>query len=121
MIKKLLVFLIFSSVFLFGQNFNCKHYAHINHDTGIKKTYTKSESMNMPPFNFIMNSNKIYVDLPSGNKEIFILKDVVNGERIFFSQNNYYLRQPSKYPDVWYWDMRLQGQLQTAILICKKN
>lgn len=119
MIKYLFIFLIFSSVFLFGQNFTCKHYAHINHNTGIKKIYTESESASMPPFSFSLNSNTIYVDLPSGNKEIFILKDVVDGVRRFFSQNNHYLRQPTEYPDVWYWDMRLQGQLQTVMLICK--
>ena len=119
MIKYLFISLIFSSVFVFGQDFTCTHYAHINHDTNTKNIYTKSESMNMPQFNFSLITNKIYLDLATGNKELFIFKDVINGERIFFSQNNYFLSQPSKYPDVWYLDMRLQSQLQTRVLICK--
>lgn len=116
---RIIYLFIFSIMILNAKQLNCVHYAHFNHSTGTKHFYNKQEQSNMPPFVMNVSTNVIYVDLPSGNKEQFNLKDIKSGEKQYFSKNNYYLRQPPQNPDVWYWDMRLNGQLQSVMLICK--
>jgi len=118
MFKILLFILVFVST-SYGKNLSCYRQTHYNHATGVQKDYTRAESNMFPPFEFSVSPSVIYFDLPSGNKERFDFQKVVKGERLYFSQNNFYLRHNLKYKEVWYWDLKTNGEQQTVILICQ--
>jgi len=118
--KNILFFLIIFSSLLVGKDYQCYRYAHYNHVTGKQHIFTKSESNQFPPFNFTLSSNTILVDLPSGNKEKFIYQYIKDGQKIYFSKNNHILRYKIKQGDsIWSWDLNLNGQMQSFVLICK--
>ena len=120
--------IIFSS--LSAQDFSCNYYAYINHASGEKKLFTKSELDNAQPFNFTLDSNTLLVDLPSGNKEKFVFKDIKGGQKRYFSHNNIFLRTltSSTTGDIlvnkrgdtmWFMDTNFNGKLMTTVFICR--
>ena len=115
---KILFFISLMNSFIYSEVLSCAHFMYFNHTTGVQKKYTKEESMKMPLFVFSVSSEVIYVDLPSGNKERFDFKDIINKDIRYFSKNNYYLRNSQEHKEIWWWDMRLNGELQSIMLFC---
>ncbi len=112
----------------YANTLTCKQVAVVYAETGGMYVYSKQEQKEYPLLRIKVSSNTVWLDMPSGRKSKFNLKDIRNGERRYFSQENAYLRKPkvsprvfcesNSYCNLWYFDLNVNGKLQSTVLNC---
>ena len=127
--KIFLALLLTLSPYIYAKNLNCERVAVLYSQTGQMHIYTKKEKKEFYPLKIKVSQKIVWLDMPSGRQSRFDLKDIINGEKRYFSKDNAYLRKPKQNPEVfcksrkhcnlWYFDLNINGSLQSTVLNCE--
>lgn len=117
-------FILFIAIFttiLQAENFNnCSLMGEVNRTLGIKTMYSKMEIRDMPKIKLKVSSNVIYMNMDGiKSTEVFNYTEVKYNTRMYFSKNSMYLRRMLDNRNSFLWDLKLNNQQITKVIMCK--
>lgn len=112
--------LLLITTVMFAKTLQCKNVGLVYVESQKVKLYT-DEEINLAP-KFVINdySNKLMVDLPSGNEEVYELKRTINNTAQFYSLNsNTWIHKDLKRLGIYLLDTKIKGVRYNHILDCE--
>lgn len=105
---------------MFAKTLQCKNVGIVYVESQQINLYTDEEINRAPKFVLNDYSNKLIVDLPSGNEDVYELRHTINNKAQFYSsKSNIWIHKDLKRLGIYLMDTKINGIRYNHIMDCK--